>query len=140
MRQTFEIPGRLPGTNEYQDANRCNAHKGAKLKREAEELVYWAVKQARLKPMQVPVAVSITWIEGECPGKKTFRPRDKDNIESGVKFVLDALRRPTKREARGGAWRAGIIANDDYHSIAGIAHKHLLNRKNPRIIVEIEEV
>lgn len=140
MRQRFDIPGTLDGLNEYTDACRSNAHSGARMKRANEESVYWAIKSARLRPMKPPVAIRVLWVEGLRPGKRSFRPRDRDNIQSSVKFILDALRAPTKREAMTGAFRAGIIPDDDYASVVRITHAHRLNRTHPHILIELEEV
>lgn len=140
MKQRFDIPGTLDGLNEYTDACRTNRHVGAKMKRDNEESVYWAIKAAGLKPMKPPIVVRILWVEGLRSGKRAFRPRDRDNIQSSVKFILDALRAPTKREAMMGAYRAGVIPDDDYGSVVRITHAHRLNRTHPHILVELEEV
>lgn len=140
MKQRFDIPGTLDGLNEYTDACRSNAHSGARMKKANEESVYWAIKSAHLKPMKPPVVIRILWVEGLRPGKRNFRPRDRDNIQSSVKFILDALRAPTKREAMVGAFRTGIIPDDDYASVVRITHAHRLNRTHPHILVELEEV
>ena len=122
MRQTFEVPGRLPGLNDYVDACRSNPHTGARFKRETQELVEWAVKGARLKPMRPPVAVSFTWVE---PNMK----RDKDNISSAKKYILDAL------------VACKVIGGDGWKWIAGsLPDRYMVNKQNPRVIVELEEV
>ena len=94
MIQRFEIKGRLPGANEYQDACRRFSKEGACMKREATEAVAWAARAAKLKPMEPPVLVRITWIE------RNMR-RDKNNVRFGAKFVLDGLR------------EAGVIGDDN---------------------------
>lgn len=121
MRQIFEVPGKLPGANEYQAACRKHAKEGARMKREATEAVAWAAKAAKLKPMEAPVSVRITWVE---PNMR----RDKDNIRFGAKFVLDGLQ------------EAGVIGNDNWEWIAGIADGYRVNSVDPRVIVELEEV
>lgn len=127
MRQSFEIQGRLDGLNEYTAANRSNPYMGAKMKRANEEAVMWAIKAAHLKPMKCPVHVHVTWVEGKKPGVTRFRPRDKDNIRSSIKFVLDAL------------VKAGIIEDDGFDKVTP-SDSYMLNRENPRVIVELEEV
>lgn len=127
MRQVFEIPGRLDGLNESTGSNRTNRYVGAKSKRENEEAVMWAIKAAKLKPMKCPVHIHVTWIEGMKPGAKQFRPRDKDNIRHGMKYIQDAL------------VNAGIIKNDGFYDVTP-SDAYMLNRNNPRIIVELEEV
>lgn len=54
--------------------------------------------------------------------------RDPDNIMSGgTKFILDSL------------VKANIIYDDSQKYIKGISHKVVVDRKNPRIEVEIKE-
>lgn len=127
MRQRFEIPGRLDGMNEIVDDARACRFKGAQGKRDNQDKVVRAVKAARLRPMQCPVLVTVTWVEGLAPGKRKFVPRDKDNIRAGMKFILDGLQ------------EAGIIENDRFAMVTP-CDKYMLNRENPRVIVEIEEV
>lgn len=121
--QKFEIPCTLPGVNEYTKANRANPYKGAKTKREAEEVVMWAAKAAHLKPMRAPVHVNIIWVE---PNMR----RDKDNISGARKFILDAL------------VKAGVIGDDNWKWIGGEKYSgqsdaFMVNHNNPRVIVEL---
>lgn len=123
MRQTFEIPGRLMGLNEW---NRiCNGPYGSRqssrVKREIEEDIIWRIKAAHLKPVSGKALLRVTWVE---PNMK----RDVDNIRFAVKFILDALK------------KAGVIKDDSQRYIDGIADTYRLNRQNPRVVVEIEEV
>lgn len=116
----FEVPGRLPGANEYQAACRRHPKEGARMKREATDSVAWCAKAAGLRRMRPPVRVSITWVE---PNMR----RDKDNIRFGAKFVLDGLR------------EAGVIGNDNWEWVESIADSYTVNRSDPRVIVEVEE-
>lgn len=128
MRQEFTIPGWLDGLNEYTGSNRSSAYVGHKAKKANQELVAWAIKAARLKPMKTPVRVTAHWYEGmRNPTGKLFRPRDRDNIRSGMKFILDAL------------VKAKVIDNDSFHKVDPHDTYHL-DRDNPRIVVEIEEI
>lgn len=127
MRQVFEIQGRLDGMNEYTEANRANPFAGAKMKKANQERVEHAIRAARLKPMRCPVLIHVTWVEGIAPGKKKFVPRDKDNIRSSVKYIQDAL------------IAQKIIKDDSYHNVTP-SDSYMLNRNNPRIIVELEEI
>lgn len=120
MKQSFEIPGRLPGLNEYTAACRGNARAGGRMKREAQDAVMWAIKAAKIKPMAGKVNVTCIWVE------KNMR-RDKDNIRFGVKFVLDAL------------VETGIIPNDNWTYIGDLVDRYWVHRENPRIIVVLEE-
>lgn len=122
MRQRFEVPGKLPSLNDYVGACRANPYKGAKAKKDAQEAVAWAIRAARLKPMRPPVTVSFTWVEPDMR-------RDKDNISSAKKYVLDAL------------VETGVIPDDNWKCIAGnLPDSYKVNKANPRVIVELEEV
>ena len=127
MRQTFEIPGRLDGLNEYTNANRSHWSSGKSMKSD-QEVVVWAIKKARLKPMAGTVAVTITWVEGLKPGAKQFRPRDRDNISFAKKFIMDAL------------VEQGVLKDDSWNRVVSYTDLFRINRENPRIIVEIEEI
>lgn len=127
MRQQFVIDGRLDGMNEYTLANRSNPYAGAKMKAGNEQRVRDAIRAAGLKPMQCPVHIHVTWIEGLAPGREKFVPRDKDNIRSSIKYIQDAL------------IREGIIKSDSYRNVTP-SDSYMLNRDNPRVIVELEEL
>lgn len=118
MRQLFEIPGRLPGMNEYTNACRKSAFTGGTLKRQTEESIMWAAKAAKLKPMKPGVVVNITWIE---PNMR----RDKDNIRTGVKFILDAL------------VTLGVLGNDNWAWVEDINDEYRMNGSDPRVVVEL---
>ncbi|GAA6488430.1 RusA family crossover junction endodeoxyribonuclease [Gordonibacter urolithinfaciens] len=120
MRQSFEIPGKLSGLNEYTRACRANRYKGAAMKRTNQDIAALSIRAARLKPYDGPVRVSITWVE---PNMR----RDPDNIRFAAKFVLDAL------------VGEGVIPNDTQRYVKGISDRFLVNPKEPRIIVEMEE-
>ena len=117
------IYGRLPGLNEYIDAERQHRQKAAKLKREAESLVLWSAK-ACLRGWRAsgPVVMRYTWYEPD-------RRRDKDNVSGyGRKVIQDAL------------VKGGYLRNDGWADIAGFADAFALDKKRPRIEVEIEEI
>ena len=121
MIQDFTIPGRLDGLNEYIDACRTNPRAGGRCKRENQDRVCWAIRQARLKPVSGCVGLSIHWIE---PNAR----RDKDNVRSAVKYILDAL------------VEMGIIKNDGWKDVGYIHDHYMVNRENPRVIVQLEEL
>ena len=128
MSQTFEIPGRLIGLNEWNDLCKRDRYEGtrnyspsAKYKRETEEMIGWCIKAARIKPLSGKAYVHFTWVE---PNMK----RDFDNIDFAKKFIFDAMQ------------KVGIIANDNWQHMAGYDNTFRVNKKNPRIVVEIEEI
>ena len=117
----FEIPGRLPGLNEIIDAAKHGMYKYqpyAKMKATYTNMVAWLAKKL---PTYERVALIITWYEPN-------RHRDPDNIMAGQKFILDGL------------VQAGTIPNDNQRHIQGIIHRFAVDRKNPRIEVEIVDI
>ena len=85
---SFTIQGTLPGLNEYAYACRAAKYKGARMKKDADELIGWyirmAIQRGDLRPTQGTVVVHFTWCE------KNGR-RDVDNVAFAKKFILDAL-------------------------------------------------
>ena len=85
MQQILTIPRfTFPGLNEIIKASKAHPMAYSTMKRNCGNVVASYIRQAKLKPMKGPVAVSFEWIE------KTGR-RDPDNIRAGSKFILDAL-------------------------------------------------
>ncbi|WP_037351237.1 RusA family crossover junction endodeoxyribonuclease [Anaeroarcus burkinensis] len=115
------LPGRLPGLNEYTRDCRANRQAGAALKRDAEEEIIWEIKRQLRGKRFRRVKIAFRWIE---PNQK----RDLDNIAFGKKFVLDSLQ------------KSGVLSNDGWRQIAGLADEFEVDRVNPRVVVEIEEV
>lgn len=68
-----------------------------------------------------PLMVKITWHEPN-------RRRDVDNIQFAVKFILDAL------------VELQVIDDDSQKCITSINHKVVVDKDNPRIEVELEEL
>ena len=120
MVQEFEIRGRLDGANEFIRAHNKGRKAGARCMRENKEVVIWAIKTAHLKPMAGKVNIHYTWIE---PNMR----RDHSNIRFGDKFIEDAL------------VDAGIIKDDGWSFVGEITDTYRVSRKNPRIIVRLEE-
>ena len=116
------IKGRLPGLNEYIEAERQHRQKAAKLKRDAEEIVIWSAKASLRAKIPTPTIMHYLWVE---PNKK----RDKDNISSfGRKVIQDAL------------VKAGYLPGDGWNWIEGFTDSFECDRMNPRIEVTFEEV
>ncbi len=116
------IKGRLPGLNEYIEAERQHRQKAAKLKRDAEEIVIWSAKASLRGKIPTPTIMHYLWVE---PNKK----RDKDNISSfGRKVIQDAL------------VKAGYLPGDGWNWIEGFTDSFEVDRMNPRIEVTFEEV
>lgn len=121
MRQVLTIPGTLPGCNEYIGACRRHRHIGAKVKRTTQDIIGWAIKAAKLKPMAGKVDVRFRWVE---PNMR----RDKDNIRFAAKFILDAL------------VEYGVLVNDNWTYIGAMSDEFSVSKAQPRVVVELEEV
>jgi Holliday junction resolvase RusA-like endonuclease len=119
MNQTFTVDWKLPGMNEYTKANRSGPHVGASMKKQAEEVIFYAIRQAKIQPVSGPVVLNYIWTE---PGLK----RDADNIAVAQKFVQDAL------------VSAGILQDDSLKNIVGFNHAFWDGKKHS-VHVEIVE-
>lgn len=118
------IPGRLPGLNEYIAAERTNRYRAAAMKRDAERLVLLHTKKCLRKWRQTgrPVLMRYTWYEKD-------RRRDMDNISAyGRKVIQDAL------------VKGGYLKGDGWQHVIGFTDSFAVDKKNPRIEVEIVEV
>lgn len=116
------IKGTLDGLNEYIDECRTNRYRGSKLKQANQKIVLIYIKK-QLKNLKItrPVYMRYHWIEPN-------RFRDKDNISSfGRKVIQDAL------------VEAKVLKNDGWKQISGFSDEFSVDRKNPRIEIEIEE-
>ena len=111
----FKIPGRLPGLNEIIDAAKSHFGEYASMKETYTNMVGWLAKKL---PTYEKIALIITWYEPD-------RRRDPDNIMAGQKFILDGL------------VAAGTIPNDSQKYIQGIVHRFRVDKRNPRIEVEV---
>lgn len=116
------IYGRLPGLNEYIDAERQSKYKAAALKAQSMQLVMiYAKRDLRKWRAKGPVYMRYTWYEPN-------RRRDKDNVSGyGRKVIQDALVK--------GGWLRG----DGWEHISGYSDDFRVDKARPRIEVEIEE-
>ena len=112
----------LPGLNDYTLACRGNKYAAASMKKRAEEMIQWHIR-SQLKNWQTekPIYLKYLWVEKD-------RRRDKDNVAFARKFVQDAL------------VKSGTIPNDGWKNIVGFEDAFEVDKKNPRIEVEIVEV
>jgi Holliday junction resolvase RusA-like endonuclease len=114
----FDIEGRLPGLNEMIEAAKSHFGAYASMKQTYTDMVAWLAKKL---PAYEKVAIIITWHEPD-------QRRDPDNIMAGQKFILDGL------------VAAGTIPNDSQKYVRGIVHRFKVDRKNPRVEVEIVDM
>jgi len=124
MQQSFIIIGTLPSLNEQINANRTNRYLGAQVKKNVEEAIGWAIRKHKLKPMRSPVRFYIRYFE-------PTRRRDKDNICSAKKYILDSL--VSQGILKGDRWK-------DIIDVQPFVESFLVDKLNPRIEVIIEEV
>lgn len=118
----FTIPGRLPGNNEFIAANRSSRYKGNDMKQEAQDTVAWCIRAARLTRVEGAVIINYRFYE---PNMR----RDADNIFSfAAKVVQDAL--VAER----------VIKDDSQKYVVGFSARFAVDKDNPRIEVELEEV
>lgn len=112
------IPGELPDLNRIIAASKQHYGQYSKLKKENTEFVAWIAKKL---PVLSKINLKITWY---CKDKR----KDKDNISVGIKFILDGL------------VKAKVIKNDGWNEIGDFEYRFCVDKKNPRIEVEITEV
>lgn len=115
------IPFLLPGLNEYIEADRNSRYKGADMKRKQQRAVAAVFRRQIRKPLREPVVMRYLWVERN-------RRRDKDNISSfGRKVIQDAL------------VEIGALRNDGWGNISRFTDDFTVDRKCPRVEIEIEE-
>lgn len=123
MTYKLTIKGKLDNLNDYITACRTNQYKGAKIKAHNEhkvlDSIYSQIGHIRISK---PVYMSYHWIEPN-------RRRDLDNVSSfGRKVIQDAL------------VQAKVLQNDGWANIIGFSDSFSVDRENPRIIIEIQEI
>ncbi|TDL57868.1 Holliday junction resolvase [Paenibacillus dendritiformis] len=114
----IEIQGELPTLNEIIDAAKSHWSVYREMKETNTNLVAWIAK--KLPPIN-RADVTIIWY---CKDRR----KDKDNITAGQKFIFDGLK------------EAGVIGNDGWKQIGDVTHRFRVDRNNPRIEIEINEV
>lgn len=120
--KTLVIEGQLPNLNEYTKACRGNRYAGAEMKKQAELIIStYTMQQLKGVHFDGTVRLAFRWYE---PNKK----RDLDNICFAKKFILDAL------------VSNGIIVADGWKGVIGFTDHFFIDKENPRIEVDIEEV
>lgn len=114
------IPGSLPGMNEILAASNNNRHVYNEMKKRHTRLIAILARKQNIPTLPKSDYI-ITWI---CENQK----RDKDNIMTGQKFIFDGL------------VEAERIKNDGWKQIGDVTHRFLVDKLNPRIEIEIQEV
>ena len=117
MTSKAEIRMKLPSLNEYINICRANKFKSAKWKQDLEEDIGWWLTS--LPQFKNPVWIHFHWIEENMK-------RDKDNIASAKKYILDAL------------VKFGKLKNDSWKYIAGFDDTFEIGKK-AKVILYIDE-
>lgn len=115
----FQIPGRLPSLNQSFRVGRYRFG-GSRQRQVAKLYVAGYIWEAKVPKFAGAVDVTVRWVEKD-------RRRDYDNISAGVKVILDALV-ATER-----------IRGDSQKWVRPVKHEFSIDKKNPRIEVEINE-
>lgn len=110
------IDAKLPGCNEYIKANRSNRYIGAKMKRDAQDTIYYYIKD--LPTFTKPIKINFTWVEEN-------KRRDLDNIAFAKKFILDAL------------VQAGKLKDDNRNNVYAFTDSFEFGDKT-KVILDIE--
>lgn len=111
------IKGRLPGLNEYIQAERTNRYMASSMKKNLTGDVVLHAKAQKLKHC-TPVEIIFTWYEKD-------KRRDKDNIAFAKKFILDGL------------VNAGVLDGDGWTGYGDFDDRFEIDKKNPRVEVEL---
>lgn len=114
---TIIVPGELPAMNEILKAAKSNRYKYSSMKRLHTNRVAYC---ARGSGTVDQADVTVIW---HCKNRK----KDKDNIEAGIKFVLDGL------------VVAGVLPNDGWRHVRDITHKFRVDKQDPRVEIIIRE-
>lgn len=119
------VEGKFPSMNDFIDANRRSKgrfNKGNQLKQNCQNQISWyLIQQHGDLHISKPVRLLYTFYEPD-------RKRDLDNIAGFFhKVFQDAL------------VACGVIKNDTWQYITGFSDDFLIDKKNPRIEVIIQE-
>lgn len=117
--QKLVIEGSLPTLNEQIYADRSKRIAGAEKKKQATAIVALYAK-AQLKEITEKVDITCTWY---CENRR----KDKDNIASGLKYILDGLQ------------ESGVLKNDGWKEIGNIQHFFEVDKTYPRVEVVFTE-
>lgn len=117
----FTISGRLPGLNEVINASRHNRFVGAAQKAKVTQDCAYEMYCKKVPKFLKPVVIGFKWVE---PNGR----RDRDNVQSGAKFILDAMQ------------IVGVIKNDSRKYVKDVKHDTSeIDKLNPRIEVTISD-
>lgn len=117
----FTIDGELISLNEYIRSARGDKYHNAKIKKDQQQYIGLFIHKAKLKQINKPVCINILWVS------KNARI-DPDNRSFAIKMICDSL------------VENGVLIDDSYKYVKEIHHKFKVDKKNPRIEVELMEI
>ena len=112
----FVIEWTLPGLNEYLNACKGGARKGAQLKRQTDDDLIWILKSQCRKKLNSLYDIDFKWYEKD-------KRRDHDNISSAKKFIFDAL------------IKAEVLPDDGWKYVGNFTDSFDVDKERPRIEV-----
>ncbi|KNE22465.1 Holliday junction resolvase [Virgibacillus pantothenticus] len=112
------IPGDMPDFNNIIKVSKSHPMAYANLKKQYTDLT---MLYARNLPFIDKANLNFIWY---CKNKR----KDKDNIMTGQKFIIDGL------------VKAGVLKNDGWAQIGDLNHSFEVDKYNPRIEVILEEI
>lgn len=120
LKATLIIPGRLPSLNEYIAA--CNRawFIGQGFKNKQMKMISAWIMYCKIPIFTQPVRMTFRWFERDCR-------RDRDNIRSAEKYVMDALKHRMR------------IKNDTQKWVLDSTHEIAVDKNNPRVEVVIDD-
>ena len=121
-KQKFVIEGSLPSLNDYIRAERSTRYAAAEMKHSYENVIIGFIRKAKIRRVDEPVILHYKHFVQN-------RRKDRDNIASiAHKFTQDAL------------VHAGVLRDDGWGEVLNSFDEWGIDKDNPRIEVEIEEV
>jgi Holliday junction resolvase RusA-like endonuclease len=113
------IPGELPAMNEIIAAAKRSRYAYNDEKQAYTTLV---ATEARLQGV-----VRFERADIHCHWVCKNRRKDKDNVQAGIKFVLDGL------------VQAGVLPNDGWRNIGTITHSFAVDKDRPRVEITVTQ-
>ena len=121
----FVIDGKLIGYNEYGNQQRTNYYKANKTKRSIQD----DLRRQILAQVKLPIRTIKTQVNVHCHWIEPNKKRDKDNISSAIKFILDTL------------VHMRLLKNDGWQQIGDIKHTFVHNtQSNGGVIVILDTI
>ncbi len=119
--QKLVIEGELPDFNQVINDSKKHWAVYAKQKQKLTWDIALIIRSQKLKPVKkYPIQIKFLWY---CRN----RMKDPDNICSGKKFCIDALK------------VAQVIIDDGFKYISGFTDEFYIDKENPRVEIYIKE-